>query len=356
MEKPFQRVLLIKMRFHGDMLLTTPVVSTLKRRYPDAKIDVLLYQDTIPILSENAEINALYGLKNKKAKAGEKIANFVDVLKQLRANRYDLIVNLTDQWMVAALVRCLPARVKISQDFPHRQAAFWRKSFTHHAPVVGDHIVERNLSALRPLGITEDCRELTMSYTGQNWQAMREQLTAAGVGEHYVVIQPTARQAFKCWDNSKFSQVIDALHLQGYEVVLTSGPGADDLSCVEEIASACATRPVTALAGKTRFPELAALIDHAALFIGVDSAPMHIAAAVKTKIIALFGATDHIAWRPWSDDAVVLWAGSYQPMPTRDQLDRNRRYLSVIPAEEVIAAARTLLPPLNAAVQAGGSL
>lgn len=64
------------MRFHGDMLLTTPVISSLKKNYPDAKIDVLLYQDTIPILSENPEINALYGIKNKKAKASEKIANF----------------------------------------------------------------------------------------------------------------------------------------------------------------------------------------------------------------------------------------------------------------------------------------
>ena len=53
MEKPFRKILVIKMRFHGDMLLTTPVISTLKRHYPDAKIDVLLYQDTMPILSEN---------------------------------------------------------------------------------------------------------------------------------------------------------------------------------------------------------------------------------------------------------------------------------------------------------------
>ncbi|EHU66922.1 heptosyl transferase III domain protein [Escherichia coli DEC3F] len=53
------------MRFHGDMLLTTPVISSLKKNYPDAKIDVLLYQDTIPILSENPEINALYGIKIK---------------------------------------------------------------------------------------------------------------------------------------------------------------------------------------------------------------------------------------------------------------------------------------------------
>lgn len=66
MDKQFKKILIIKMRFHGDMLLTTPVISTLKKNYPAAKIDILLYQDTIPILSENREIHALYGIKNKK--------------------------------------------------------------------------------------------------------------------------------------------------------------------------------------------------------------------------------------------------------------------------------------------------
>ena len=89
------------------MLLTTPVISTLKQNYPDAKIDVLLYQDTIPILSENPEINALYGIKNKKAKVTDKITNFLHLIGTLRANGYDLVVNLTDQWMVAILMRLL---------------------------------------------------------------------------------------------------------------------------------------------------------------------------------------------------------------------------------------------------------
>ncbi|KGI83306.1 lipopolysaccharide core heptosyltransferase RfaQ, partial [Exiguobacterium mexicanum] len=67
MKKQFKKILVIKMRFHGDMLLTTPVISSLKHQYPDAEIDVLLYQETIPILSENSEINALYGMASKKS-------------------------------------------------------------------------------------------------------------------------------------------------------------------------------------------------------------------------------------------------------------------------------------------------
>ena len=162
MDKPFRRILLIKMRFHGDMLLTTPVISSLKKNYPDAKIDVLLYQDTIPILSENPEINALYGIKNKKAKASEKITNFFHLIKVLRANKYDLIVNLTDQWMVAILVRLLNARVKISQDYHHRQSAFWRNSFTHLVPLQGGNVVESNLSVLTPLGLESLVKQTTI--------------------------------------------------------------------------------------------------------------------------------------------------------------------------------------------------
>lgn len=127
-----------------------------------------------------------------------------------------------------------------------------------------------------------------MSYLPDHWHTIQQRLSENGVdSQHYVVIQPTARQMFKCWDEEKFSEVIDSLESRGYSVVLTSGPSAADIACVTKIKEHCKIKPVTALAGKTSFPELAALIDHASLFIGVDSAPMHIAAALKTPIVCL---------------------------------------------------------------------
>lgn len=355
MEKPFRKILVIKMRFHGDMLLTTPVISTLKQNYPDAEIDVLLYQETMPILSVNPEIHALYGIKNKKAKTTEKIANIFHLISTLRANKYDLIINMTDQWIVSLLVRLLKAPVRISQDYSHRQSPFWRNSFTHLAALNGANVVESNLSVLAPLGLKSYVTHTTMSYNPDSWTRVRDALNSAGVDERYVVIQPTARQLFKCWNNEKFSQVIDALHDRGYEVVVTSGPGAEDLACVEAIVKGCKTAPVTALAGKLTFPELAALIDHAELFIGVDSAPGHIAAAVDTPLVCLFGATDHIFWRPWSTNMIQFWAGDYRPMPSREHRDRNEMYLSVIPAEDVIAAVDKLLGAPKAASTEGNA-
>ncbi len=326
------------------MLLTTPVISSLKHQYPDAEIDVLLYQDTLPILSENSEINALYGMANKKSSGVSKACNFIKLLLTLRKNKYDLVVNLADQWMVCLLVRAIPAETKISHQFGHRDSKYWRNSFTHLTVPEGEHVVLNNLSVLKPLELKELKTNLTMSYTEDDWKNIDQRLLDLGVHSSYVVIQPTARQIFKCWDDEKFSEVIDALQSRGYQVVLTSGPSKEDLECVNNIANGCQTKPVIELAGKTTFPELGALIAHAALFIGVDSAPMHIAAAVNTPIVCLFGATNHIFWRPWTDNAVQFWAGDYEEMPPRDELDRNKKYLSIIPASDVIKATEKLLP------------
>lgn len=126
-----------------------------------------------------------------------------------------------------------------------------------------------------------------MGYQPEHWNNIQNKLSELGVDSHrYVVIQPTARQVFKCWDEEKFSAVIDSLEARGYRVVLTSGPSAGDITCVNKIKNHCQNKPVTEFAGKTSFPELAALIDHAALFIGVDSAPMHISAALKRRTFA----------------------------------------------------------------------
>ena len=71
-------------------------------------------------------------------------------------------------------------------------------------------MVESNLSVLTPLGLDSLVKQTTMSYPPASWKRMRRELDHAGVGQNYVVIQPTARQIFKCWDNAKFSAVIDA--------------------------------------------------------------------------------------------------------------------------------------------------
>lgn len=340
---PYRRILVTKLRFHGDMLLTTPLISTLKANYPDAKIDVLLYEDTIPILSENKDIHHLYGIKRKEKSTISAIKNILKLIFALRKNHYDLIINLTDQWPIAQLLRFAKSSRKISLKFPHRQSLLWTSCFDEIINPAGSHVVEQMLSILKPLNITTLKTKTVMAYDVRHWEEIHNHLIQLNADKKYVVIQPTARQIFKCWDNDKFAEVIDHIQSCGWNVILTSGPGKEDQQCIKSIADLCQSPPITDFAGKTSFPQLAALIDHAELFIGVDSAPMHMAAALETPIVCLFGATDHQFWRPWSDNKIIIWAGDYQTMPQRSDLDRQYKYLSCIPAKDVTKAAMKML-------------
>ncbi|MGK2888714.1 MAG: glycosyltransferase family 9 protein [Candidatus Malihini olakiniferum] len=106
---------------------------------------------------------------------------------------------------------------------------------------------------------------------------------------------------------------------KGLEVVLTCGPGAEDIAVVNEIHDQCQHKPNISPAGKTHFLELAVLIDKTVLYIGVNSAPMHMAVALETPTVCLFGLMDHRKWYPWSDNHIILWAGGYVAI-----LDRNK--------------------------------
>ncbi|MEI7124826.1 lipopolysaccharide core heptosyltransferase RfaQ [Pectobacterium versatile] len=340
----YRRILVVKLRYHGDMLLTTPLISTLKANYPDAKIDVLLYQDTMPILSANPEIHQLYGLKRKTATSLEKIKDFAAIRKTLKKNNYDLIVNLADQWPIALLVKSLGCHSIALNRGDNLKGKIWRSFFSTCVSAKGTHIVEQNRSVLSPLNLQPTAQRDRMSLYYREEDTDRMFSISPQLREQaYIVIQPTARQSFKCWDNDKFATVIDDLKVRGIEVVLTCGPSQDDLHVVQDIHALCTHKPNITFAGKTSFLELAALIDRAKLYLGVDSAPMHMAAALNTPLVCLFGPTDHKKWRPWTDHSIVIWAGDYQPMPERKYLDRNQKYLSCIPAQDVIQAVNCLL-------------
>jgi heptosyltransferase-3 len=101
------RILVIKLRHHGDMLLITPVIQTLRQRYPDAKIDVLLYEETRDMLAANTDIHHIYGIDRKWKKQGQRhlIAMEWGLLRTLRKQHYDLVLNLADQWRSAIVTR-----------------------------------------------------------------------------------------------------------------------------------------------------------------------------------------------------------------------------------------------------------
>lgn len=345
-----QRILVIKLRHHGDMLLTTPAINALHQRYPQAKIDVLLYKETRPMLEAHPAINRLFIIDRqwKKEGAWQHIRHEWHLLKQIRRQKYDLVINLADQWRSALLTLFSAANVRIGFDYDKRQSFFWRMAHpTRVATTHFDklHTAEQNLLALSPLGMATTGAQASMHYHDEDWQHVQSALQSKGVSKPWVVIQPTSRWVFKCWTDEKFAALLEALASPNYQLVLTSAPDKYELQMIANIMALSKNKQAISLAGELSLPQLAALIDHSRLFIGVDSAPMHMAAALDTPCIALFGPTKLTQWRPWGKNNRVIWAGDFGELPDPDSINTHTetRYLSSIPLEEVANAARSYL-------------
>ena len=138
------------------MLLVTPVISSLRQNYPQAQIDVLLYQETQEMLASNPELSTLFAIDRQWKKQGARahLGHELALLRRLKAQRYDLVVNLADQWRSAILTRLTGARIRLGFDFPKRRGFLWRHCHTQLVPVDNHahlHTVEQNLSLLAPL-------------------------------------------------------------------------------------------------------------------------------------------------------------------------------------------------------------
>lgn len=273
------RILVIKLRHFGDVLLTTPLINTLKTNYPHALIDVLVYGGTEVMLAGNKAVYLTYTVDRALKKQGLKkqFRGEKALLNSLGVGHYDIILNLSDQWRAAFYCYKLNPTLSIGFRYPKRNNRLWR--FFHSTLVDTEsqpslHTVMNNLSILEPLALAVLRTDVTMSYRQMDIDHL-ELLCPKTSFTDYIVIQPTARWAFKNWSTDSYSQLINYLMRHGEKVVITGGRSEGEISSIRQILNGCIySKEIINLAGKLDIPELAVLIDRAKLFIGVDSAPM----------------------------------------------------------------------------------
>jgi len=304
-----RRALVIKLRHHGDVLLTSPVFTVLKRAASGVEIDALVYQDTAPMLEGHPAITAIHAIDRNWKRQGLLAQATAErgLLAALRARRYDLVVHLTEHPRGAWLTRLLRPRYSVARDLEgaHR---LWRTSFTHYYRLprtTPRHTVECNLDALRRIGFQPDPSEKQLVMRPDAASAARVNALLAQHGlapQAFVQLHPGSRWLFKCWPAQNYAGLLERLAGDGMRVALTGAPDPRERALVDAIlaATSAATRArVVDLTGQLSLRELAALTREARAFVGVDSAPMHIAAAMDTPCVALFGPSGDIEWGPW---------------------------------------------------------
>ena len=330
-------VLVIKLRYIGDVLLATPVLQSLRAAWPEARVTVLVNRGTEGVLARNPHVDEVLILDRVGAGRG------IGLLRALRRRRYDCVIDLTDSDRSAVMTMATGAPTRVGFNWEHR----WRGlAYTSIVDLAYGalHMVDYDLGALGPLGVSAVTNRPTLHAGQQGATEAAGLLADAGAGltgRPWIMIHPGARYWFKAWPEDRFAAFIDRMGACGLPSALVGGPGEQEKA--ERLSALCEHAPVN-VTGRTSLPGLAALMRHCALFVGNDAGPMHMAAAVGTPVVALFGPSDPAVWGPRGVQSSVLYKGldcraCFHPTCTRGS-DSCMNRISV---EEVLEETKRLL-------------
>lgn len=347
-----ERALVIQLRHHGDVLLASPLFTVLRNRAPSVEVDALIYSDTRDMLDLHPAIAQVH-VVNREWKALGPLARFAQerrLFRTLRERRYELVVHLSEHPRGAWLARALRARYAVAPNFPGKPSA-WKRSFSHLVPLpphARRHRVEINLDALRRIGVQpgEDERKLVLVPGEEAERSVEALLSAQGLAAgDYVHFHPGSRWQFKCWPVERAAALVNALAQRGEHIALTAAPDERELGSIAEIRRRVRA-PIADFSGQLNLKQLAALSARAKVFIGVDSAPMHIAAAMRTPAVALFGPSGELEWAPWCVPHRIVVSTEHPCRPCGNDGcggGKVSECLTRLPLEAVLTAVDSLL-------------
>jgi heptosyltransferase-3 len=317
--KNVKKILVLKFRHIGDVLLIVPTIRALKETFPDASVSVAINAGTEDVLAGHPLIDELiiFDRAVKKLPLLDKISKEIGFIQNIRRHKFDMTVDLTSGDRAAILSFFSGARYRLANDPGTR--GLWGKRFlyTHIADVdTTKHMVCQNLDIVNQFGISDENREVDFFISDETKAAIRRLFDENGFkhGDRIVHIHPVSRWMFKCWDDSYSAEVIEWMCGEGMKVVLTCAPDKGERQRLDKIlsllpAEILSSGSILNISGRTTIKELAATSEASDIFFGVDSAPMHIAAAVKTPVIALFGPTSESIWSPYGKNHIILAKG-----------------------------------------------
>ena len=297
------KILIMKFRNIGDVLLTSPVISHLKNFYPESSIDVAVNQGTESMVSGNPSVNRVVAYDRSAIKSKSGLVKWLKELQFLlsfRKAKYDLVINLTEGDRGAQISLLSGAKIRVGY---RNKNTLFKKAYTHHLPSPYlQHTVEDNLDALRVLNIPIQRKKVEIF-----WQVEDEQLVEGRLGkvERFIHIHPVSRWLFKCIADQSMADIIDYCELElGLRVVVTAAPVDQEIEKVNAILGLCQSQPIN-LGGELSLKQTAALNKKAQLFVGVDTAIMHLSAANNVPVVALFGPSGAFHWGPWDNNLMT---------------------------------------------------
>lgn len=336
------RILIIKLGAVGDLVHSLPVAHTLRRRLPDAFLAWAVEDRGAELLQGNPDLNEVLVLARRQLRGMAAMGVLRRFGAELAARRFTAVIDLHNLFKTGLLARASGAPVRIGFD-KWRELNFLFMTQTVRPPPQHRHAVEKSLALLQPLGIQTADWEVAFPIPWSDADAARIELflrqNSLNVPGGPLAINPGAAWPSKRWPPERYARVADELH-QRHEipVVILWGPGERRLA---EAVAAAMTRPVT-LACETTLKQAAALLARCRLLISGDTGPLHLAAAVGTRTVALFGPSHPERNGPYGSGHRIV--ASPRPPATHWQVkERGDHWMAAITVERVVAAAEEQL-------------
>ncbi len=358
------RACVIQVNALGDVLMVTPLLHALVEALGPGRVDVVMTGRTAPLLENLPGLGTRILLPSEfRWRHPSSVRDFLRVVRRLRSERYDAILDTSRLMHTAWLAFLAGPQRKIGPRLPRQlgPVALEGVGYLYTDEVAIDpagHMIRQHLALLAPLGIPPASERMRYAPTPPDRQAAHAWLAARGLAgdDPYIVIHPGAKWPPKRWHADRFQALAGRLRGEAVAVVLVGD--ASDRPLLDAVAAGI-TPPPLIVSGDLPLGAVGALIQGARLFIGNDSGLMHIASAVGTPVLALFGPTFPERTGPLGPrDRGIVKPITCRPCRlyfTRDRCERGHNYcMDLIEVDEVWAAARSMLGPAAARPEGPG--
>ena len=350
------KILLVRLRQIGDVVFTTPAIHALRDKFPSAELTYLVEEAAAPVVARNPYLTGVRILPRARG-----ISGFLSDLalgRQLKREGYDIVIDFHGGPRASLLTWLTRAKVRVGYTVVGR-AWMYTTKVARSRQLLPRHSVVSQWDLLLPLGIVAPDRDqypCEMPVDANVARDVQTRLEKHGVGraQRLIVMHVSAGNPFRRWPLGSFAEVAAALASEdeSCRLIVTSGPSERD-AAARVMAEARVRLGPPAQGrildcGEWSLTELRALLEHAALFIGGDSGPMHVASTSKVPMVSLYGPTlpaRSAPWRPlrWQSASVEIQGLECRPCDQRVCAPGDFRCLARITADDVINASRRLL-------------
>lgn len=329
-----ERFLVVRLTALGDILHTVPAIAALRAAHPRAKIDWVVERKWAPVLEGSPAINEVIAFDRRS------LWGAIECVQRLRENRYTCAIDFQGLYKSSILAALSGAPRRIGFDRAWAREGGASIFYTEAVIPAGRHVAELNYSLAGQAGAARPkVPEYPLRVPAGGAASIRARLQELGIVGEYIVVGPGGSWRAKCWPAARWGEFCREFEKKNsVHVILIYGPG--EKSIAEEAARAAGPACPALIA--TTIEELMGLLAHAKCVVAADSGPLHLAAALGTPVVGMYGPTDPARNGPFVPHAVIVHHARPEEISYKRRSDYSPAMLRIA-VDDLMAATKELL-------------